>query len=150
MNRGVGECVDPEGNGVAMGRGAEGDLAHPVGSKISSWSTTVEETRRQWGNQEDNQDIKNSSYTEFVILWNGDCCSVVNSYNKCVNVIQCLILIALFQKNKSYGSKKPFAFILWCTQESRRAQFQIPPPPQQSTETAGWSFKGHKKIKEGH
>jgi hypothetical protein len=29
----------------------------------------------------------------------------------------------LFQENKSYGSKKPFAFILWCTTPSRQAQF---------------------------
>ncbi len=27
----------------------------------------------------------------------------------------------LFQENKSYGSKKPFAFILWCTKKSSRA-----------------------------
>jgi hypothetical protein len=32
-----------------------GDWARPVGSKISSLSATVEETRRQWGNREDNQ-----------------------------------------------------------------------------------------------
>ncbi len=32
----------------------------------------------------------------------------------------------LFQENKSYGSKNPFAFILWCTQEWHRAQlYQI-------------------------
>ncbi len=32
----TGECVDPEGNGVTMGRGAERGQAHPVGNKISS------------------------------------------------------------------------------------------------------------------
>jgi hypothetical protein len=44
--------VDPEGNGVATGREAGGDLAHPVGDKISSWSAAVEETSLPWGNKE--------------------------------------------------------------------------------------------------
>ncbi len=35
-DRKVGECVDPEGNGVTMGRGWIRGLAHPAGSKISS------------------------------------------------------------------------------------------------------------------
>jgi hypothetical protein len=30
-----------------------------------------------------------------------------------------VLLVYLFQENKSYGSKKPFAFILWCTTKSR-------------------------------
>jgi hypothetical protein len=34
---GVGECMDPKGNGVTMKRGARGGgPAHPVGNKISS------------------------------------------------------------------------------------------------------------------
>jgi hypothetical protein len=36
MDRGKKECVDPEGNGVTLSEGAERDLAHPVGSEISS------------------------------------------------------------------------------------------------------------------
>jgi hypothetical protein len=32
---GMGECMDPEGNGVTVGRGASGGLAHPEGNKIS-------------------------------------------------------------------------------------------------------------------
>jgi hypothetical protein len=49
------ECVDPEGNGVTMGRGAEGCLAHPVGNKISSWSAAVEEARLPGENKEDSK-----------------------------------------------------------------------------------------------
>ncbi len=32
-----------------------------------------------------------------------------------------VLLVYLFQENKSYGSKKPFAFILWCTRKLCRA-----------------------------
>ncbi len=31
-------------------------------------------------------------------------------------------LYYLFQENKSFGNKKPFAFILWCTRSLCRAQ----------------------------
>jgi hypothetical protein len=30
-------------------------------------------------------------------------------------IVNYVLLCCLFQENKSYGSKKPFAFILWCT-----------------------------------
>jgi hypothetical protein len=36
-----------------------------------------------------------------------------------------VLLVYLFQENKSYGSKKPFAFILCCTRKSCGAQFGI-------------------------
>jgi hypothetical protein len=32
-DRGIRECVDPEGNGVTMGRGAEGGLGLPSGER---------------------------------------------------------------------------------------------------------------------
>jgi hypothetical protein len=34
----------------------------------------------------------------------------INNHNR-----NCVLLYYLFQENKSFGSKKPFAFILWCT-----------------------------------
>ncbi len=30
-------------------------------------------------------------------------------------IVNSILPVYLFQVNKSYGSKKPFAFILWCT-----------------------------------
>jgi hypothetical protein len=35
----------------------------------------------------------------------------INNYNR-----NRVLLYYLFQENKSFGSKKPFAFILWCTE----------------------------------
>jgi hypothetical protein len=37
-------------------------------------------------------------------------------------VMSSVLLVYLFPENESYGSKKPFAFILWCTRKSCRAQ----------------------------
>jgi hypothetical protein len=47
--------VDPEGNGVTMGRGAEGGPGPPSGEPDKQLICKVEETRRPWGNQKDNQ-----------------------------------------------------------------------------------------------
>jgi hypothetical protein len=47
--------VDPEGNGVTMSEGAEGDPAHPMESKISSQFIAVGATRRPWGSQKNNK-----------------------------------------------------------------------------------------------
>jgi hypothetical protein len=40
-------------------------------------------------------------------------------------VMSSVLLVYLFQENKSYGNKKPFAFILWCTRKSCQAQLEI-------------------------
>ncbi len=40
-------------------------------------------------------------------------------------IMSSVLLVCLFQENKSYGSKKPFAFILWCIRKSCRAHCWI-------------------------
>jgi hypothetical protein len=123
------ECMDPEGNGVSSGRGAKGGggLAHLARSKISSWSATVEEKRLPWGNQEDNrmgptwhQEPITHRVRNIVNEWPLFCMYIVEMTN--VNMAWYLTTDYLFQENKSYGSKKPFAFILWCTHGSCQAQ----------------------------
>jgi hypothetical protein len=60
-----------------------------------------------------------------------------------VNVAWHLTADYLFQGNKSYGSKKPFAFILWWALGSRRAHIQLLP-------NSNWCdspFKGSSQIK---
>jgi hypothetical protein len=124
---GVGECMDPEGNGVTMAKGARGGLAHQVGNKISSWSATAEETRLPWGNQEDSkagpmrhQELITHRLHNIVKWWLSFCLYIVN--NDCVSVTRCLTMIVCFRRiNHTYGSKKLFAIILWCTHGSRRS-----------------------------
>jgi hypothetical protein len=98
----MGECVDPEGNGVTMKRGARGGLAHPVGNKISSWSATAEEMRLPW-NQEDSktgpmrhQELITHRVRNIVKWWPLFCLYIVS--NKCVNVTWCLTLIVCFRR----------------------------------------------------
>ncbi len=121
----VGEWLDPEGNGVTMGRGVGGGLAHPVGNEIRSWSAAVKEVRLPWGNKEDSktgpmwhQELIMHRVCNFEIMIVALLYIVITMCN--CNPMPYLDL--LLQENKSYGSKKPFAIILWCTQESRRAQ----------------------------
>ncbi len=42
-------------------------------------------------------------------------CSLYSSYHTKNHNRNSVLLYYLFQENKSFGSKKPFAFILWCT-----------------------------------
>jgi hypothetical protein len=50
-------------------------------------------------------------------------------------------------ENKSYGSKKPFCIHSLMYTRVASGTVSNPPPLQQSTETARYSFKGHKKLK---
>ncbi len=100
--------------GSTRGRGQGGGLAHIVRSKISSWYATVEETRLPWGNQEDNrtsptwhQEPIMHGVRNIVNEWPLFCMYIVAMTN--VNMAWHLTIDYLFQENKSYGSKKPFA-----------------------------------------
>jgi hypothetical protein len=80
-DRGKKECVDPEGNGVTMGEGAERGPGPPVGSNISSQSAArgwqdvhggAERTARRA-----RCDIKTLSCTEYVTLCTTVHCSAL-------------------------------------------------------------------------
>jgi hypothetical protein len=68
----MGECVDPEGNGVSFGRGQKGGLAHLVRNKKKQLICNSGRDKTPMGNQEDRRqvqyDVKNPSRTEYVIL----------------------------------------------------------------------------------
>ncbi len=102
-------------------RGRRGDLAHPVESKISSQSAAVGATRRPRGSQKNN---KTGSMRHQDLIMHRVCIIVHISslLTLIIVIVNNVLLDYLFQENKSYGSKKPFAFILWCTRKSRRAQ----------------------------
>jgi hypothetical protein len=42
-------------------------------------------------------------------------CTYQPAVNLMIVIVNSVLFDYLFQENKSYGSKKPFAFILWCT-----------------------------------
>ncbi len=103
--------VDPEGNGVTMSEGEEGGPAHPVESKINSQFTAVEGTRRPWGSQKSN---RMGSVRHQDLIMHRVCIIVHISLllTLMIVIVNNVLLDYLFQENKSYGSKKPFAFIL--------------------------------------
>ncbi len=105
-------------------RGRRGDLAHPVESEISSQSTAVGATSRPWESQKNN---KTGSVRHQDLIMHRLCIIVhISSLLTIIIVIVNNVLLDyLFQENKSYGSKKPIAFIFWCTR-SRVEHSQCP------------------------
>jgi hypothetical protein len=107
--------MDPEGNGVNPGEGNGGGPGSPSGEEdkqLISYSggDNTHGTTRKAGRQV-RRDKKDPSSTEYVML-----CIItilyVNSNSALCNHAQTSYHNCLFQENKSYGSKKPFAFIL--------------------------------------
>jgi hypothetical protein len=106
-------CVDPGEMGAILEAGESGGPAHQEGERTDSWHQTVEEGRR----------CKMSKST-------GDRLTITPSHIYAQSMYHCILCISyciiihnrnrvllcyLFLENKSLGSKKPFAFILWCT-----------------------------------
>jgi hypothetical protein len=52
---GMGECVDPEGNGVTMERGAEGGAGPPSGEQDKQLICSGGGGKTSWENQEDSK-----------------------------------------------------------------------------------------------
>jgi hypothetical protein len=88
-------------------------MARPVRNKISSQLTAVEAARHLWGpeGQQDRLGATSRPHyaqsIEFVLL----CLSAYCNLNYVITT-NALFYYYQFQENKSYGSKKPFAFIL--------------------------------------
>jgi hypothetical protein len=108
-DRGKKECMDPEGNGVTMNEGAEGGPGPP--SKISSQFTAVEAARCPWGSQKSN---RTGSVRHQDLIMHRICIIVHISLllTLMIVIVNNVLLDYLFQENKTYGSGKPFAFIL--------------------------------------
>ncbi len=94
--------------------GGGGGPAHPAESKISSQFTTVEAARRPWGSQKSN---RTGSMRHQDLIMHRICIIVHISLllTLMIVIVSNVLLDYLFQENKTYGSGKPFAFILWCT-----------------------------------
>ncbi len=92
-----------------------GRPARQEGEKTGSWRRTVEEDRQYEMPQKLGDRL--ATIPSHVYAQSTYHCAL------CITVITTLITITgitfslyyLFQENKSFGSKKPFAFILWCT-----------------------------------
>jgi hypothetical protein len=90
-----------------------GDPARQEGEKAGSWHQTVEEDRHS-GMPQNTGDglatIPSDVYAQ------SEChCALCNNYYTNNHYRNRVLLYYLFQENKSFGSKTPFGFILWCT-----------------------------------
>jgi hypothetical protein len=88
------------------------DPARQAGEKAGSWHQTVEEDRHSGMPQNTGDGFgatPSNVYTQskcHCALCN-NCCTNNHNMNR-------VLLYYLFQENKSFGSKTPFAFIFWC------------------------------------
>jgi hypothetical protein len=93
-------------------RGEKGGPVRLVRDKMSSQFPTVEAARHSWDVRRQERwvrcDIKTSLCTEYVLLYTV-CYPTVSLITITMNDV---LSVYLFQESKSYGSKKPFAFIL--------------------------------------
>jgi hypothetical protein len=102
-------CVDPGGNGATMNVGGEGGPGPPGGEEVSS------DTRQQrrlvvLKMLEDKEDGLGTTSRLHYAQSMYHC-----MHSLMIVVMSSVLLVYLFQENKSYGSTKPFVFILWCT-----------------------------------
>jgi hypothetical protein len=91
--------MDPEGNGVAKGRGAEGGPSPPRGEQDKQLvysSGGGESPMGKQGEQQDGSDATPRTHHAQSTYCNH--CSVVYCNNKYVNVIRCLTLIVSFRR----------------------------------------------------
>jgi hypothetical protein len=106
-------CVDPGERWPSWKLGESGDPAYQEGERADSWHWTVEEGRhcKMPKNTGDGL-VTTPSHVYAQSMYNCTLCISyrINNHNR-----NHVLLYYLFQENKSFGSKKPFAFILWRT-----------------------------------
>jgi hypothetical protein len=107
--------VDPEGNGVTMGRGVEGGPSPPSGEQDKQLICSSEGGTTTRGSKKDS---KTGPMRHQELIMHRVCnCEIIIVALLYIVITMCNrnpmpYLDCLFQENKSYGSKKPFAFIL--------------------------------------
>jgi hypothetical protein len=105
-----GVCVDPGEMGAIL---EAGDPTSQQGEKAGSWHQTVEEDRHNRMPQNTGDRLVTTPSHVYV---QSKCPCALYSYYRANNHNRNHVLVYyLFQENKSFGRKKPFAFILWCT-----------------------------------
>jgi hypothetical protein len=106
----------PWGNGGHLGSGGSGGVrgpGPPGGESTDSWHQTVEEGRHcKMSNSTGDGLTITPSHVYAQSMYH---CILCISYSIINHNRNCVLLYYLFLENKSLGSKKPFAFILWCT-----------------------------------
>jgi hypothetical protein len=91
-----------------------GETGGPVrqeGERVGSWHQTAEEDRRYKMPQNIGDGLATTPshvYAQSMIVR----CALINTPTTKTGIM--IYCNYLFQENKSCGSKKPFAFILWC------------------------------------
>jgi hypothetical protein len=93
--------------------GESGDPAHQEGERADSWHRTVEEGRYYKMPQNIGDGLATTPCHVYAhSMYHCALCINyhINNHNR-----NCTLLYYLFQENKSFGSKKPFPFIPWCT-----------------------------------
>ncbi len=98
-----------------------GDPARQGREKAGSWHQIVEEDRHSGMPQNIGDRL---ATTPSDVYAQSEChCALCNNYYTNNHNRNSVLLYYLFQENKSFGSKTPFAFILWCTGKLCRAQY---------------------------
>jgi hypothetical protein len=104
----------PWGNGSHLGSlGSREAWPTRGGGKTGSWHRTVEEDRHYKMPQKLGDGL--ATTPSHVYAQSTYHCALCINYRINNHIRNPFSLYYLFQENKSFGSKKPFAFILWCT-----------------------------------
>jgi hypothetical protein len=107
-----GVCVDPREMGAILEAGESGDLVRQEGKRANSWHQTVQDDRHYKIPQNTGDALATTpSHVYAQSMYHSELCINYHISNHNRNRV---LLYYLFQENKSFGSKKPFAFILWC------------------------------------
>jgi hypothetical protein len=133
-------CVWTLGKGKPSWKpGESGDPAHWEGEKAGSWLQIVEEDRHLRMPQNTGDGLATTpSHVYAQSMYHCALCINyhINNHNR-----NHVLIVYLFQENKSFGSKKPFAFILWCTRSCVKHSFFM------LLLAIKWSHTVHKKTK---
>jgi hypothetical protein len=104
-------CVDSGERGAILEAGGVRDPARQEGEKAGSWHQTVEEDRHHRMPQNMGDGL--ATTPSYVCAQSMYHCSLCINYHINNHNMNHVLLYYLFQENKSFGCKKPFAFILW-------------------------------------
>jgi hypothetical protein len=98
--------------GQSWKSGETGDPARQEGERAGSWHRTVEEDRHCKIPKSTGHGLVTTPshvYAQSIYHCMLCICYHINNHNR-----NRVLLYYLFQENKLFGSKTPFAFILWC------------------------------------
>jgi hypothetical protein len=108
-----GVCVDPGEMGAILEAGGVRGPGPPGGGKDEQLDRTVEEDRHYKMPQKLGDGL--ATTPSYVYAQSTYHCALCIDYRTNNHNRNHVFIVLLFQENKSFGSKKPFAFILWCT-----------------------------------